>query len=179
MGRYSVPLLPSSIPALLQTRAEQQPDAPAFIYIDYGQDPAGFAESLTWSQVYRRARTLAEELALCGSPGDRVAILAPRGLEYVVAFLGALQAGFIAVPLSAPQYGIHDDRVSSVLRDSRPVAILTTSAVAGDVSKYAAPQDGRPAPLVIEVDLLDLDSTRELEPVRQPGPGVATSAAYL
>ena len=98
-----MPLTPSSIPALLQARAEQEPDAPAFTYIDYGQDPGGFAESLTWSQVYRRARTLAEELALCGSPGDRVAILAPQGLEYVVAFLGALQAGFIAVPLSTPQ----------------------------------------------------------------------------
>jgi long chain fatty acid CoA FadD26 len=175
MGRYSVPLTPPSIPALLQTRAEQQPDAPAFTYIDYGQDPAGFAESLTWSQVYRRARTLAEELALCGSPGDRVAILAPQGLEYVVAFLGALQAGFIAVPLSTPQYGIHDDRVSSVLRDSQPVAILTTSAVVADVTKYATGHDGQPAPLVIELDLLDLDSPHELPHTAQYPSG----AAYL
>jgi long chain fatty acid CoA FadD26 len=170
-----VPLLPSSIPALLQARAEQQPDAPAFTYVDYGQDPGGFAESLTWSQVYRRARTLAEELALWGSPGDRVAILAPQGLEYVVAFLGALQAGFVAVPLSTPQYGIHDDRVSSVLRDSQPVAILTTSAVVTDVAKYATGQDGRPAPLVIEIDLLDLDSPHEMSRTAE----FFSGAAYL
>ena len=170
-----MPLTPSSIPALLQARAEQEPDAPAFTYIDYGQDPGGFAESLTWSQVYRRARTLAEELALCGSPGDRVAILAPQGLEYVVAFLGALQAGFIAVPLSTPQYGIHDDRVSSALRDSNPVAVLTTSAAVGDVTKYATARDGQPAPFVIEVDLLDLDSPRELPVIHQSSSG----AAYL
>ncbi|HET7073649.1 MAG TPA: long-chain-fatty-acid--AMP ligase FAAL26/FadD26 [Mycobacterium sp.] len=170
-----MPLLPSSIPALLQARAEQQPDAPAFTYVDYGQDPGGFAESLTWSQVYRRARTLAEELALWGSPGDRVAILAPQGLEYVVAFLGALQAGFVAVPLSTPQYGIHDDRVSSVLRDSQPVAILTTSAVVTDVAKYATGQDGRPAPLVIEIDLLDLDSPHEMSRTAE----FFSGAAYL
>ena len=170
-----MPVTPSCIPDLLQARAEQQPDAPAFTYIDYGQDPAGFAESLTWSQVYRRACTLAEELALCGSRGDRVAILAPQGLEYIVAFLGTLQAGFIAVPLSTLQYGIHDDRVSSVLRDSQPVAILTTSAVVTDVTKYATGQDGQPAPLVIELDLLDLDSPHELPHTVQYSSG----AAYL
>ncbi|BBX72833.1 AMP-binding protein [Mycobacterium shinjukuense] len=164
-----------SLPALLKERADQQDGTTAYTYIDYGLDPKGFAESLTWSQVYRSAYIIAEELKLCGLPGDRVAILAPQGLEYVVAFLGALQAGFIAVPLSTPQYGIHDDRVSAVLRDSAPVAILTTSSVVGDVTKYASGQDGQPAPFVIEVDLLDLDSPRELRPAQQ----YTSGAAYL
>lgn len=170
-----MPVTATSIPALLQERADQRPDAVAFTYIDYEQDAAGFAESLTWSQVSRRASMLAEELALCGSPGDRAVISAPPGLEYVVAFLGALQAGFIAVPLSTPQFGSHDERVSAVLRDSQPVAILTTSAVVSDVNKYACPQNGQPAPLVIEVDLLDLDSPRE--PLSAPR--CSSGAAYL
>ena len=83
--------------------------------------PAGFAESLTWSQVHQRARVVAEELLLCGSVGDRAAILAPQGLDYIVAFFGAMQAGFIAVPLSVPQFGTHDERVSGALRDCSPV----------------------------------------------------------
>jgi long chain fatty acid CoA FadD26 len=164
-----------SVPALLKERADQQADTTAYTYIDYGLDPKGFAEALTWSQVHRRACVIAEELKLCGSPGDRVAILAPQGLEYIIAFLGALQAGFIAVPLSTPQYGIHDDRVSAVLRDSQPVAILTTSSVVGDVTKYAYAQDGQPAPFVIEVDLLDLDSPRQLPASRR----LSNGAAYL
>ncbi len=151
-----------SVPALLEERVVKQADTTAYTYVDYGLDPKGFAESLTWSQVHARACIIAEELKLCGSPGDRVAIMAPQGLEYVIAFLGALQAGFIAVPLSTPQYGIHDNRVSAVLRDSQPVAILTTSSVVGNVTKYACAQDGQPAPVVIEVDLLDLDSPRQL-----------------
>ncbi len=170
-----MPVSNASIPALLQGRADEQPDATAFTYIDYEQDPTGFAETLTWSQMSRRARILAEELALCGSPGDRVAILAPQGLEYIVAFFGALEAGFIAIPLSTPQYGVHDDRISSVLQDSNPVAILTTSAVVGDVTKYATGYDGQPAPFVIEIDLLDLDSPRELSPSQHHSSG----AAYL
>ncbi|SON62531.1 Long-chain-fatty-acid--AMP ligase FadD26 [Mycobacterium simulans] len=170
-----MPVTDPSLPALLKERAEQQADSTAYTYMDYALDPNGFAESLTWSQVYVRACTIAEELKLSGSPGDRVAILAPQGLEYVIAFLGALQAGFIAVPLSTPQYGIHDDRVSAVLRDSQPVAILTTSSVVGDVTKYACSQNGQPAPFVIEVDLLDLDSPRELPVLPQN----STGAAYL
>jgi len=85
----------SSLPALLQERASQQPDAAAYTFIDYEIDPAGFAERLTWAQVHHRALVVAEELRLCGSVGDRAAILAPQGLDYIVAFLGALQAGFI------------------------------------------------------------------------------------
>lgn len=170
-----MPVIDSSVPALLKQRAEQQTATTAYTFIDYGLDPQGFAESLTWAQVYGRACIIAEELKLCGSPGDRVAILAPQGLEYVVAFLGALQAGFIAVPLSAPQYRIHDDRVSAVLRDSRPVAILTTSSVVADVTKYACAQDGQAAPFVIEVDLLDLDAQRRLPAT----PRLSSGAAYL
>ena len=72
------------------------------------------------------------------SVGDRAAIVAPQGLDYIVAFFGAMQAGFIAVPLSVPQFGTHDERVSGALRDCSPVAILTTSAVVGDVMPYAS-----------------------------------------
>jgi long chain fatty acid CoA FadD26 len=169
----AMPVTDSSVPALLHARANQQPDATAFTYIDYGQDPKGLAEKLTWSQVHSRARIIAEELRLCGSPGDRVAIVAPQSLEYILAFLGALQAGFIAVPLSTPQYGIHDDRVCSVLRDSAPVAILTTSAVVSQVTKYASAQGGQPTPSIIEIDLLDLDSPRKLSMNHQFPSGTA------
>ena len=85
-------------------------------------------------------------------------ILAPQGLDYIAAFLGALQAGLIAVPLSVPQGGATDERVDSVLRDASPAAILTTSSVMGDVAQHVTPQPGESAPSVIEVDLLDLDA---------------------
>ncbi|RFD26849.1 acyl-CoA synthetase [Mycobacterium uberis] len=162
-----------SVPALLKERADQQADTTAYTYVDYASDPKGFAESLTWLQVYMRACIVANELKLCGVPGDRVAISAPQGLEYVIAFLGALQAGFIAVPLSTPQYAIHDERVSAVLRDSQPVAILTTSSVVSDVVKYACERDGWDTPSVVEVDMLDLDASFPLPEVPQPSAGPA------
>src|SRR6476469_2569444 len=147
-----------SIPALLRARAAEHGDVTAYTFMDGVLDGTGYAESLTWSQVYRRSLVVAEELRRCGTTGDRAAILAPQGLDYIIAFLGALQAGFIAVPLSVPQFGVHDLRVDSALQDSAPVVILTTSAVVGDVTQYVLGHGGHSAPSIIEVDSLDLDS---------------------
>jgi fatty acid CoA ligase FadD28 len=165
----------TSIPGLVRERASLQPDDTAFTFIDYEQDWAGVAESLTWPQLYRRALNVARELRLCASPGDRAVILAPQGLDYIAAFLGALQAGLIAVPLSVPLGGVSDERVDSVLRDASPAAVLTTSSVIGDVSRHVVPQPGQPAPSVVEVDLLDLDA-----PIRpDAGEDTYQATAYL
>jgi long chain fatty acid CoA FadD26 len=170
-----MPLIEPSIPAVLEDRAQQQPDDIAYTFIDYEVDPAGFAESLTWSQVHQRARVVAEKLLSCGSAGDRAVILAPQSLEYIVAFLGAIQAGFIAVPLSVPQFGTHDERVSAALRDCSPVAVLTTSAVVDDIRKYAQAQPRQRAPRVIEIDALDFDSPQMVD----ANVGSLPKAAYL
>jgi long-chain fatty acid adenylase/transferase FadD26 len=158
-----VPHSDMSIPALLRERAAMQGDATAYTFMDGAVLGTGHPESLTWAQVYRRALAVAEELRRCGSTGDRAAILAPQGLDYIVAFFGALQAGFIAVPLPVPQFGVQDHRVASALQDSAPVVLLTTSSAVADINKYASAWGGRPAPEVIEVDILNTDFTRTLD----------------
>lgn len=145
-----------SIPAVLRENASREPDAAAFTFIDYELDPRGYSETLTRSEVQRRVQALAGELASCGSPGDRVAICAPQGLDYIIGFLGAMAAGYIAVPLPVPQFGTHDERVAAAVNDSAPVAILTTSDSVDDVVSCARDVAGR-APAVIELDALDLD----------------------
>jgi long chain fatty acid CoA FadD26 len=169
------PIAHLSLPALLLQRATETPDALAYIFMDPEVTGTGEAETLTWAQLHRKSLVLADELRLHGAPGDRAAIMAPQGLDYIVAFLGALQAGFIAVPLSVPQFGVHDQRVASALEDSMPVVLLTNSASVADVNKYASGQAGRPAPSVIEIDLLDYAVTREVSAVDNSRPG----AAYL
>ena len=102
-----------TLPALLRHQATTQGEAPAFTFMDAAVLGTGRPESLTWNQLYRRVLSLAEELRRAATPGDRVAILAPQGLDYIVAFYAALQAGLIAVPLSVPMAGVHDQRVES------------------------------------------------------------------
>lgn len=91
-------MVASSIPTALRERASVHPNGAAITYIDYEQDWAGVAETLTWSQLYRRMLNVAEPLRHVGATGDRAVILAPQGIEYVVGFLGALQAGRIEPP---------------------------------------------------------------------------------
>ncbi|MEB4211546.1 AMP-binding protein [Mycobacterium sp. 94-17] len=172
-------MLDFSIPAVLSERARMQPDDTAFTFVDYEHDWDGVTESLTWSQLYRRAVNLARELRRCGSPGDRAVIVAPQGLDYVVAFLGALQAGLIAVPLSVPLGGALDDRVSSVMGDTSPTIVLTTSAVADNIAKYIESKPDQIAPSVVEVDLLQLDSSDEPATRVDGSADGSTEIAYL
>jgi long-chain fatty acid adenylase/transferase FadD26 len=164
----------ASIPAALRERARQRPDASAYTFIDYEIDPAGYSQTLTWSQLYQRAQVVAGEIASCTAPGDRVAILAPQGLEYIVGIFAAMEAGCIAVPLPVPQFGAHDERASAALRDSSPAALLTTSAVVNDVVSCARALPGTP-PAVIEIDALDLDAP----PTFQPASLTQTKTALL
>lgn len=168
-------MLESSLPEMLRERARLQPDDTAFTYIDYEQDSEGVSESLTWSGLYRRTSNVARELRSCGTKGDRAVILAPQGTEYLVAFLGALQAGQIAVPLPLPLPGSGDERVRSVLLDAAPSAILTTSAVISDIVPYVGPTPTGDAVSVLEVDLLDLDS----EPAATEADNAPPTVAHL
>ncbi len=169
-----MPPIATSIPAALAARAQAQPDDVAYTFIDYEYDPAGAAESLTWSEVHERVQIVAEKLSKLGAPGDRAVILAPQSLDYVVAFLGAIQAGFVAVPLSMPMFRQHDERVSGVMADATPVAVLTTSDVIEDVRKYGQVESRSHAPKFIEVDTLDFDT-----PAKPPASVALPKAGYI
>ncbi len=148
-----------SIPAILRQNVNLHPDGAAFKYVDYGRDWEGVAETVTWYQLYRRMVNVALEIRRCAAPGDRAVILMPQGLDYIYAFLGAMQAGVIGVPLSLPMGGATDERVDSVLLDATPTVILTTSSVIGDISQQITSQPLDVAPTIIEVDRIDLDAS--------------------
>ncbi|MCW2553939.1 MAG: putative fatty-acid--CoA ligase FadD [Mycobacterium sp.] len=142
---------------MLHGRASLRPDEVAFNFTAYDNDPTGVSESLTWSQLSRRTLNAARELSLHASVGDRAVILAPQGLEYIVAFLGSMQAGLIAVPLPLPHRGSSDDRVSAVFDDASPSVVLTTSAVAGEVGDYVDQARVDAVPKIVEIDSMNLD----------------------
>ena len=91
------------------------------------------------------------------SVGDRAVILAPQSLDYIAAFLGSMQAGLIAVPLPLPHRGSSHERVSAVLSDTSPSVVLTTSAVAEDITGYVDQARLDAVPKIVEIDSLNLD----------------------
>jgi fatty acid CoA ligase FadD21 len=143
---------------MLHGRASLRPNDIAFTFTDYVDDWAGVPESLTWSQLSRRTLNVARELSLHGSVGDRAVILAPQSLDYIAAFLGSMQAGLIAVPLPLPHRGSNQERVGAVLADASPSVVLTTSAVAEDITEYVDQARLDAVPKIVEIDSLNLDA---------------------
>jgi amino acid adenylation domain-containing protein len=82
-------------------------------------------QSLTYADLNRRANRLARALIAQGvRPDSRVVIFAERSVEMVVGLLAVLKAGGAYVPIDT---GYPDERVSYMLQDCAPVAVLTQS----------------------------------------------------
>ena len=148
----------STILSMLHGRASLRPDDVAFTFTNYEKDYAGVPETMTWSQLSRRTMNVAREIRAHGSVGDRAVILAPQGLEYILAFLGSMQAGLIAVPLPLPHRGSSYERVGTVFADTSPAVVLTTSSAADDVGDYVDQSRMDTAPKIVAIDLLNLDA---------------------
>ena len=127
-------------------------DRPSYRFIDYAKDQDGRVVELSWNGLWSQVRAIGARLQKVSQPGDRVAILAPQGVDYVAAFFGAIHAGRIAVPLFAPTLSGHAERLAAVLGDARPAAVLTTTAAAESVraSLRRHPVAGRPRLIAVD-----------------------------
>lgn len=127
-------------------------DTLAYRYIDYSREREGERQDLTWAQFGKRLRAVAARLQQVTKHGDRVAILAPQSLEYVIGFFAALYASNVAVPLFSPDEPGHTDRLTAVLSDCEPTAILTSTKSAEAVRNFFADRPAKERPRVIAVD---------------------------
>ncbi|HXB85184.1 fatty acyl-AMP ligase [Mycobacterium sp.] len=127
-------------------------DAVAYRYLDYTRNDDGTAISLTWAELGTRLRAIGARLQQVTSRGDRVAILAPQGIDYIVGFFAAIKAGNIAVPLFAPELPGHAERLDTVLGDAQPAAVLTTAAAGAAVQEFVRSLPRSRRPRVIAID---------------------------
>jgi fatty acid CoA ligase FadD32 len=109
-------------------RARTTPGRVGYTFVDYQADSQGQAVSLTWAEVDERARAVAAAVRDRVLAGERAAVLAPQGLDYVVAMLGAFYARVVAIPLFTPDLPGHGDRLVRILADASPACVLTTEA---------------------------------------------------
>lgn len=80
--------------------------------------------SLTYRQLAAQALRISEKLHDAGvQPGDRIALILPKGVRQTAAMLGVLTAGCTCVPVEPDQ---PEERLGSIIRDAR----ITTAVVA-------------------------------------------------
>lgn len=85
----------------------------------------------SYEELAQDADELTQALLAKGvSKGDRVAILLPRGREYICAMIAVLQAGAVFVPLDveAPR-----DRTALILEDAGVVCVLTSDQTTAEM----------------------------------------------
>ncbi len=139
---------------LVDKHSAAQGDELAYRYVDYSRERDGEYFELTWNQFGVRLRAVAARLQQVTQPGDRVAILAPQGLDYIVAMYAAVYAGCIAVPLFDPDEQGHSDRLHAVLNDCRPAAILTVGPSAPGVREIFRDLPAPQRPRIIAVEAI-------------------------
>ncbi|MGW4826441.1 fatty acyl-AMP ligase [Amycolatopsis japonica] len=150
-------------------------ERPAYTHLDCSNRHEPVEDTLTWAELLVHVRAVAAKLREVSQPGDRVAITARQDLSYVVAFFGALYAGAVAVPLSAPDVRAHRERLVGVLNDCDADIWLTSAALVERLTEFAETEPV-PAPReIIAVDTLPADpADRSL-----PSPVSPEDPAYL
>ena len=100
------------------------------------------AGSLTWAEIDRAASSLAAGLARHGVlAGHRLALRGPSSISYVLAYLGALRAGVVAVPLGVRA---GSELSAQWLASSGARLLLTTSdlELGGTIATHPLTADG-------------------------------------
>jgi acyl-CoA synthetase (AMP-forming)/AMP-acid ligase II len=90
---------PDNLVDLLSARAQRHDQRIAYTFLGLGDS---VEHTLTYGQLDRRARAVATALQARCAAGDRVVLAFPPCLDFMVAFLGCLYAGVIAVPVYPP-----------------------------------------------------------------------------
>ncbi|HEV3294386.1 MAG TPA: amino acid adenylation domain-containing protein, partial [Streptosporangiaceae bacterium] len=109
-----------TLPELFGEQVARTPDATAVIYD---------GTQLTYAELNARANQLARYLVSLGAGPEQLAAIAmPRSADMIVAVLAVLKAGAAYLPVD-PAYPA--DRIAFMLADAAPVAVLTTTGLAG------------------------------------------------
>lgn len=140
----------TTVVSLIERNVANVGDTVAYRFLDFARSEGDVSE-LTWARLDVRMRAIGARIQQATARGDRVAIVAPQGLDYVAAFFAVLKSGTIAVPLFAPELPGHAERLDVALADATPALLLTTAAASVAVEEFLHRLPG-PTPSVLVVD---------------------------
>lgn len=113
--------------AVLQHWAKVRGDQPAFYFTDGEAEDEDLC--LTFAELDLAARNVAGYLQKLGGKGQRVLLLYPPVLDFVIGFFGCLYAGATAVPAFPPRKNRKGQRIHGIARDCQAQLALTNEYV--------------------------------------------------
>jgi acyl-CoA synthetase (AMP-forming)/AMP-acid ligase II len=122
---------------VLDSHADRLADKVAFRFLEDGEVES---RSLTYGGLDDLSNRIAATLIGIASAGARALLLYPAGRQddFIVAFLGCLKAGVIAVPLYAPHARRVDERLNAITVDCQPTLVLSDEATLHRISGVLA-----------------------------------------
>ena len=116
----------ATLAELVEKRAQLHGARRALTFLQDGENEYSH---LSYEELDCRARSVAAWLQRNGYAGERVLMLYPSGLEFVIGFMGCLYAGAIAVPAYPPRVNRNILRLTSIISDAGAILALTTMSL--------------------------------------------------
>jgi len=126
-------LLHSTLVDALNDAVEKKPSAVAFSFFD-----DNIAISITYLELVTRAHATAAAIKSTTMAGDRVALLFPAGIDFIIAFFGCLYAEVIAIPIEPPENASTMLTLQQIIESSSPSLCLSTTPVFEKLRKLRA-----------------------------------------
>ena len=114
---------------VLRTRAFERADEVAFVFLN---SRGAVADELTFAVLDRRARAIANHLAVNGLRGERALLMFPPSLDFVATLFACFYAGVVAVPVPFFSGKRVAERITSICLNARPAAVLTLARLKED-----------------------------------------------
>ena len=129
--------LETNLADLVRRHATTQPEGVALV------QPRPVRRTVTWAELDRRVDAVAAGLSAHGLlAGHRIALVGPNSMEFVIAYLATLRAGYVAVPIN-PESTVTELRA---MIDDCGARVLFTAiaqpALEEDVHQIALTADG-------------------------------------
>ncbi|MBY0370414.1 fatty acyl-AMP ligase [bacterium] len=154
----------------MQHRAQATPGKVGYIFLRDGQSDE---VPMTYAQLDRKARQIANHLRSQMPVGSRVLINHNPGLEYISSFFGCLYASMIAVPVYPPRFNQKLDRLNSIVTSALPAAALTSKQTMDTLRQPISE-----SPLLSPLRWIETDTLPDENPAELPLP-TADTLAFL
>ncbi len=117
----------SDLVSVLQHWARVRANEPAFFFTD-GENPEEDL-CITFAELDAAARNVAGHLQKLNAKGQRILLVYPPVLDFVIGFFGCLYAGATAVPAFPPRRNRKGQRIHGIARDCQAQIALTNQYV--------------------------------------------------
>jgi acyl-CoA synthetase (AMP-forming)/AMP-acid ligase II/acyl carrier protein len=163
----------SSWVQLLRDRASQCGDQHAYAFMA-GDDT--LESKLTYGELDRQARAIAQRLLEAKTFGGRALLLYPPGLEFIAGLFGCWYAGVTAVPAYPPRSAQHAGSLATldaIAKDCEPAIVLTAARLRPTLESAANSISTLRTTLILATDELNLDAAESWRDAEHPGNSLA------